>query len=362
MPWPILSLRARREQVRDDIDAHLPGASSRVPNSVLRVVGDVQASLAHDNDLHLDWLARMVMPDTAENEFVERWANIWLPAGRKAASYAVGQITVTGDAGAQVPTATELTARAFDADGREVSLGFYVTTGITLSGSSGVAWVEALNAGALSNLDEGAELSFVSALDGIDGQATVTGDGLAGGADQESDVDLIGRYIARIQEPPHGGAKHDYVAWALEVPGVTRAWAAQEMGVGTVTVRVMLDDVRAAAHGIPESEDIAVVAAHIAKLRPVTVAQNFVLGPTPQPLDIEITDLVGDTPEVRANIAVEVAAMLRARASPGHTVYASWIVEAITAATGEDHHDAAISNVIPLSAGHIVVPGTITYS
>lgn len=361
MPWPILSLRSRREQVRDDIDAHLPGASSRVPNSVLRVVGDVQASLTHDNDLHLDWLARMVMPDTAENEFVERWANIWLPAGRKAASYATGQITVTGDSGAAIPTGTELTARAFDADG-EVTLSYYVTSGITLAGSSGVVYVEALTPGALGNLDEGAELSFVSALDGIDGLAVVTGDGLAGGADQETDADLIGRYIARIQEPPHGGAEHDYIAWALEVPGVTRAWAAQEMGVGTVTVRVMLDNVRAAAHGIPEAEDLAVVAAHIAKVRPVTVAQNFVLGPTPQPLDIEITDLVGDTPEVRANIALEVAEMLRARARPGHTVYASWIVEAISAATGEDHHDASISNVVPLSAGHIVVPGTITYS
>jgi len=36
--------------------------------------------------------------------------------------------------------------------------------------------------------------------------------------------------------------------------------------------------------------------------------------------------------------------------------------EAISAATGEDHHTLSLSNVVPLSAGHLIVPGTITYA
>ncbi len=362
MAWPILSRRERRQQVRDDIAAHLPGADATVPNSVLAVLADAMASLTHDNDLHLDWLARMMMPDTAEGEFAERWGNIWLPDGRKAASFAVGQITVTGSSGASVPAGAELTATLVDATGAASTVTYTVTTGVTLAGASGVATISCATAGVIGNLDEGASLAFASALTGIDGAATVTAPGLAGGAEQESDTDFIARYVARIQEPPHGGARHDYVAWALEVPGVTRAWAAQEMGVGTVTVRMMLDDVRADAHGIPEAEDVALVAAYIDDVRPVTVGDCFVVAPTPQPLNLTITDLFGDSPEVRANIATELTEMLRARAVPGGIIYASWVVEAISAATGEDHHDVSVANVVPASAGHIIVPGTITYS
>ncbi len=122
MPWPLISLRDRRRQVRDDIAAHLPGADASVPNSVLRVIADAQAALAHDNDLHLDWVARMMMPDTAEGEFLERWANIWLPKGRKGATSAKGSAVITGEIGAAVPTGAELTATVLLADGTPESV------------------------------------------------------------------------------------------------------------------------------------------------------------------------------------------------------------------------------------------------
>ncbi len=362
MPWPLISLRGRRQQVRDDIAAHLPGADATVPNSNLRVMAEAMAAVGHDNDLHLDWVARMMMPDTAEGEFADRWANIILPQGRKAASPATGQITVTGDVGAAVATGAELTASAVDAFGNAQVLRYEVSAGLTLGSTSAVVNVVALTVGALGNLDEGAQLAFVEPPEGIDGSATVAAPGLAGGADQETDTELIGRYITRLQEPPHGGARHDYVAWALEVPGVTRAWAVQEMGIGTVTVRIMLDKVRAEDNGIPDTEDLDLVTAYIDALRPVTVADLYVVAPIAQPLDFTISLLANDTPEVRANIAREIRAMLEARSAPGQTIYASWIREAISAATGEDHHNTAVANVVATSAGHIVVPGTITYS
>lgn len=362
MAWPKLSLRTRRQQVRDFIAAHLPGADATVPNSRIRAMAEAQASLTHDNDLHLDWVARMMMPDTAEDEFVERWANIWLPQGRKGAAYARGQITITGSAGAVVPSGTELTAPAYNADGDPVTLQFEVTAGVTLATTSIVANVAALSPGVLANLDEGAELQFVDALDGIDGTATVAAPGLAGGAEQETDVALIARYIDRIQEPPHGGSAHDYVQWMLEVPGVTRAWAQRDMGVGTITCRFMMDDVRASYGGIPQTEDLALVAAYIDGVRPVTVADRYVVAPIAQPLNFTVGQLVGDTPETRANIATEIREMLRSRAAPGSRIYASWIREAVSAATGEDHHELTISDVVPSTNGHLIVPGTITYA
>lgn len=362
MTWPVISRRERRQQVRDDIAAHLPAADASVPNSVLAVLADAMASLTHDNDRHLDWLSRMMMPDTAEGEFVDRWASIWLDGGRKAASYAAGAITVTGTPGSIIPTGAELTATVIDTDGTASALTFRVPAGVTLSGAIATVEIYCTTPGAIGNIDAGGELAWAVALTGIDGTATIAAPGMAGGADQELDADLIARYVDRIQEPPHGGTAHDYVAWAMTVPGITRAWAAQEMGIGTVTVRVMLDTVRAAAYGVPDVEDLAAVASYLDTVRPVTVAQVYVEAPIAQALDITITDLIGDTPEIRANISTELAEMLRARAVPGGIIYASWIVEAISAATGEDHHDASVSNVVPTSAGHIIVPGVITYS
>jgi len=362
MPWPFISLRDRRGQVRDSFARHLPGADTTVPNSTTRAMAEAMAALTHDNDRHLDWVARMMMPDTAEGAFAERWGNIWLPDGRKPATGSAGAMTVTGSVGAVVPVGAILTASVYDAAGTSVAYEFEVVGGVTLATTSAVVAIESLNAGALANLDEGARLAFVDVPGGIDGTAMVASPGLAGGSDQETDAALIERYIARIQEPPHGGAAHDYVDWALEVPGVTRAWAAREMGVGTMTVRIMLDRVRASAGGFPQPEDRALVLAHIERLRPVTVAQVFVPSNIAQPVDLTIDDLVGDTPEARAAIRTELAAMLRARAAPGRMIYASWIREAVSAASGEDHHDLTATNQAPASAGHIITLGTVTFT
>jgi uncharacterized phage protein gp47/JayE len=356
MTWAIPSLRQRRQQVRDAIAATLPGADASVPNSVLRVVGDAQAALTHDNDLHLGWVARQMMPDTAEGAFLDRWASIWLPAGRKPAARARGLVTITGTAGASVATDLQLTATVYDATGAPRALTYRITEGRSLTGSSVVAPIEAIAPGAIGNLDEGARLAFTLPTAGIDGQATVAAPGLAGGADIETDRDLTARIIDRIQRPAHGGARTDYAQWVLEVPGVTRAWAVSE-SAGTVTVRIMLDGVR--PNGLPLQEDLDLVQAYLVSLRPVTVADVYVVAPIPQPVDIVISSLVGDTAQTRAAIYVELSAMFRARAAPGQIVYASWIREAISAATGEDHHDITIDNVVPTSLGHLPTLGSV---
>lgn len=360
--WTTPTLRQRREQVRDDINAHLPGADSRVPNSVLRITGDAIASQVSDLDAHLAYIARMMMPDTAEGDYADRWANIWLPNGRKSASFSAGQVTVTGDIGAAIPTGSTLSASFVDSDGNPITLVLAVTEGVTLAATSQDVKVESLVAGAFGNLDAGTGLTFDDGLAGIDAAALVASGGLVGGADIEPDAELVPRYIDVVQQPPHGGRANDYVQWAKEVAGVTRAWGAQEMGVGTYTVRFMLDTVRADADGIPTAGDITLVADYLAKVRPTTVAELFVEAPTAQPLNITVTGLSPDTPEVREAIDTELAAMLLARSAPGQTIYGSWISEAISLATGEDHHSGGFSDVTATTAGHIVTPGTVTYA
>jgi uncharacterized phage protein gp47/JayE len=187
-----------------------------------------------------------------------------------------------------------------------------------------------MSAGVVGNFVAGVQLRFETVPVGIEGAAVVDAPGFAGGADIETDDAVIARYLSIIQEPPHGGNRNDYLQWALEVPGVTRAWAAQEMGIGTVTVRVMLDQVRAAFGGFPQPADLAAVATYLDALRPVTVADLFVVAPIAQPMNLTIADLAGDTPEIRTAIRAEIQGMLRQRAGPGAMVYASWVIEAVS--------------------------------
>ncbi len=366
MPWPSITLRERRKQVRDDIAAHLPGADASLPNSPLRVIGDAQASLTHDNDKHLDWIAHNALPDRAEGGWLERWGSLFLPDGRKPATFALGSIIVTGAIGAAVETGALLTATVVDpATGGRMAVTVATTQSVTLATTSAAVAVEATIPGSVGNLADGLPLAFVDVPAGIDGQAVVASGGLAYGDDAEPEESYRARIIDVIQEPPHGGNAHDYEQWLEKLPGIEpgRAWCApQEMGIGTVTLRFMLDTLRASGGGFPLPEDLALVKAAIDKVRPCTVAQIFVVAPIAQPLNLTIGDLVGDTPEVRANIRLELLAMLRARAKPGGMIFASWIREAVSAATGEDHHDLTVANVAPLSFGHIVTLGTITYA
>ena len=191
-----------------------------------------------------------------------------------------------------------------------------------------------------------------------------------GGADIESDDSLRLRLLLRIQAPAHGGNASDYRQWALEVPGVTRVWVApQELGIGTVMLRFMMDEAQAAHDGFPQGDgaptysgDIKTVFDHIEALRPVT-AELFVAAPVPAPLDITVSGLQPDTPEVRAAIEAELRDMLFRRGTPGATIYRSWIWEAISIAAGEDRHSVAVpASDTSHSAGTLPILGTVTYA
>lgn len=356
MPWNTPTLAEVRRLARDLTVAYLPGADANVPNSVLRVTSDTNAALAHENLLYLDWEALQLMIDTAEAEWLDRWAQIWL-GGRKAATYAGGTIIVTGIEGTVVPVATRMQAS---------SGAIYETLEqVTLLSTPATISVRSVTEGAISNLESGSPLALIDAVSGVDGTATV---GLLnGGADIEGDELLRARLLERIRKPPMGGADYDYVAWTKEVPGVTRAWAAPlEMGVGTVTVRFMMDDLRAdddtSVDGFPLPEDVAIVASYLDTKRPVAVKDFFVEAPIPQPIDLTISGLTNDTSAVRGAIRQSLLDMLDDRAVPGQKIFRSWVDEAISQAVGEESHELTFTSTNMTSAGHLAVLGTITYA
>ena len=181
---------------------------------------------------------------------------------------------------------------------------------------------------------------------------------MTGGAEQEADEALRARLLDRIRQPPQGGAKTDYAAWALEVAGVTRAWVYPgQLGLGTVTVMFVIDGRPGI---IPTAEEVAAVAAHIDPLRPVTAAVT-VVAPVAVPLTLRLRTTPASA-DVRAAIQAEIDDLLRREAEPGGTILISHLHEAISIAAGEIDHEIVIpgGNVV-MPTGSIAVSAPITF-
>lgn len=359
MPWSTPLLSEVRSLVRDNIHAALPGSDAAAPNSVLRVMSDVQGALCHLTLQYIDWLSLQLLPDTAEQEWLDRHGQIWLvnadgTLGRKQATLASGTVTFTGLPLAVVPTATILLGSN--------NVSYETLDQITLDPNAPTPVpVRAIDPGTQGNLDPGSIMSMQAPPPGIDNTVTVVT--MDGGVDQETDDQLRARILKRIREPPMGGDKTDYEQWALAVPGVTRAWCfPNEMGIGTVTVRFMMDDLRASNGGFPTQVDIDAVTAYIDQMRPVTVKDRWILGPIPQMVDVHIGNLNLDSDATRGAIEQSILNMLFQQAAPGQTIYAAWKSYAIMNAPGVISFDLLDNDddIMP-SNGYMAVLGNIFY-
>lgn len=349
MPFARPTLTELVERARDDFDARVPGADSRLRRSVLDVLARVHAGALNGLYGLIDFMWRQIFPDTAEAEQLARWSAIW-GVTRKAATPATGTVALTGTNGAVVPIGSPLVR----ADGFD----YLTTEAATIAGGVASVAIEAVVAGAASNAIIGQKLVFSSPIAGVNAQATVEAGGLIGGAAEEGDELLRGRLLARIQKPPHGGNKSDYEAWALEFPEVTRAWVyPSELGIGTVTVRFVMDG---RVDIIPEAGDVAAVEDYIDERRPVT-AQLYVFAPVAQPVDF-VVRAVPPSAEVQAAIEEELKDLLRREAEPGGDILISHIREAISLAAGEFDHEviAPLAN-LHFAPGQLPTFGSVTF-
>jgi uncharacterized phage protein gp47/JayE len=357
MPWTTPTLKATRRLTRDYVLSQL-GAKAMIPNSVLRIMSDAKSGLAHLAFLYLDWLSKQLMPDTAETEWLDRHGTIWLvnadgSKGRKSATYANGLVQFGGTDNIIIPVGTLLTG----AQGVQYQT---VTEAVIASGGFGTSQAVALTAGVVGNLPDGTSIAPIAPIAGV-GEITLLGD-MTGGVDQETDDQLRERVLFRIQNPPMGGSQADYVRWAMAVPGVTRAWAACEIGPGTMTVRFLMDDLYPDNHGLPTQGDIDDVSDYIDSKRPVTVKDTFVMAPILYFYDITIRNLTNDDPTVRGRIEASLAEMEFRRSKPGQTWYRSWVDEAISQAVGEETHELDYETTEMPAPAYMPVLGTVYYA
>lgn len=214
MAWERPTLETIYERITNGIESRLTGGVALLRRAVLRVLAKVFAGEIHLNYGYGVYLSKQLLPDQAEVEWLDRHAYIW-GVVRKGGAFAFGVVRFTGTNGVVIPAGTLIQT----GDGVEYSTD---VEGIIAGGLVDVN-VSATEAGEAGNYSGADPLQLISPITGID--APIVRQGLiAGGVDPETDDELRVRVVQRIQEPPMGGARHDYVRWALEVDGVAKAW------------------------------------------------------------------------------------------------------------------------------------------
>lgn len=376
MPFSRPTLTDLRTQAAQDVAAALPGADPLLRFSNLSILSNVQAAMAYLHYGYLDWIAQQAVPFTATDEYLEGWGAL-KGVFRLPATQASGAVTFTATNGTTLPASTQLVR----GDGKTFTTSAAVTaTGGTVTVSATADADPTGLTGAWGNTSIGSVMTVGQSIAGINSSGSVS-TAFTGGADLESNDSLRSRILLAYQNPPHGGDASDYVTWARDVPGVTRAWCVPNgNGPGTVLVYVMFDDAESAHGGFPQGSngvaaaelrdttatgDQLAVANYIFPLQPVT-ALVYVLSPLSHVVDFTISGVATASSDTKNAIAAAITGVFRQSSTltaVSSTVNLSDIESAIAAvpATSGFLITSPAGNIAS-AAGFLPMLGTITYT
>lgn len=344
----------------------MPFDTPTLPTLISRAVSDVASDSLRKSDAqvlaraiagtafglygYMDWIAAQILPDSADEETLERLALLRLEHPRIAAVAATGSASFTAVAGAVLDADLVLQ----DDTGRQ----YRVAASVATVAGANTAILQAVDAGTLGDADAGLQLTLVQPVAGVGDTFTVLDPGMTGGSDIESVEALRARVERSFQVIPHGGDADDYVTWALECAGVTRAWTVRNyLGPGTVGVFFVRDG---DADIIPDANEIAVVQGYLDSKRPVT-AEVYVLAPVLKAVDYVIA-VTPDTPAVRAAVTTELADLHLREGGLGVGLLLSHIREAVSGAQGEtDNTVVSPSADVTAASNELLVKGGITW-
>ena len=350
MPYSRPSLSTIINRIKNDLESRLTTGAAVLRRAFIKVLSIVVGGAIHSLYGLIDFITKQLFVDTAELPYLIRHGSIF-NVNQKQATFSVGPVIFTGINGTIIPALTQVQ--------RSDGVVFQTDDEVTIAAGEAIASVTCLTAGEDGNTDEDTILSLSSPIVGADNQATVGVGGLVDGTDVEDQELYRARVVARMQAPPLGGAESDYKAWALEVPGVTRAWVYPlYLGPGTVGITFVVDG---EVDIIPTPTKVTEVQAYIDARRPVT-AEAIVFAPIETQLDFDIS-LTPDTTPVRAAVQAELEDMLMRDAEPAGTIFISRINEAISIAAGEEDHTLNDpTGDVTAGAGELFTMGTITWS
>lgn len=313
------------------------------------VYARVQAAAVHTLYGYIDYLARNMLPDQADPDWLARHGNL-KRCPRKPAVAASGFVRWENVSdNLEIPAGTVIQ--------RDDQVTFTTTENAKTVGGTLRAPVRADEAGHSGNTDDGIAMRLLTPIGGV--SSTGYADTIAGGEDIEALETWRGRIMERWFYTPQGGADHDYVRWAKEVPGISRAWTYRNWsGAGTVGVMVATND---ATHPAPPVETITAAREHILPLAPVAGAGLFLFAAAEKVIPMTIA-LAKDTPEIRSAVIAELNSLLLRDGNPDSDLHPSRISEAISIAAGEYAHRLDVPSSIIHLGRELPVLGQVIWS
>lgn len=347
MPYEIPSLAALVQGATTDLNRQ--GVDEFLRHSDSAVLARVMAAGIFGLYGHQAWMAKQILPDTSDEDILERWAAL-KGVARTQSTFASGFVSVKGRSGTPVPKGFEWQDRS----GKKV----FATEDVVLVSDGAKVPARAVDAGVAGNMPGGLQLAAISPLAGLVESAEIDAAGFSGGADIEAVEAWRRRVVRSFRIQPHGGNADDYETWALECPGVTRAWCIPTWtGPGTVAVFFVRDGRESI---LPTAGEIQEVKDHIDSVRPVT-AELYCAGPELLPVQYKLA-VRPDTVATRASVEKALRQLHDDSSDLGVRMYRSHMTAAISGAPGENDHELfePVGDVVPLR-GQLPVFGGITW-
>ncbi|WP_314916565.1 baseplate J/gp47 family protein [Pseudomonas helleri] len=346
MQYEIPTLPALIKRTEADFERNAPDALRR---SDAKVGARALSGAVYELYGFQNWIARQSNPATCDEAMLLVWAEWRLSDGRKPAVSATGPALVEGASGALVDAGQLYQAK----DGRR----YVVVEAATLVGGKASLKVRAEDVGVMGNI-EGGTLEAVTPVLGVSSTALIGPDGIVGGAEQESIESLRARVQAAFKNPSKVGNAADFVEWALEVPGVTRAWALPRwMGPGTFGVAFVRDG---DPDLIPTVAQVAEVQAYLDIKRPVT-AEVYAVAPQARPLNFNLR-VTPDSTALRAAVEQSLRVLIDDEGGPGATLLVTHVHAAISNTPGEaDHALIEPAGDLVIGANEVAVPGVFSW-
>lgn len=359
MPFNQKTLAQLIAQSQSDIESRLPASYARVQEKTLNAVAYAQGGIASGLQSQIAWYSRQVIPSESDPEKLAEWCQAF-NVPRKLATTAYGPLMVT------VTDAVTIEAgqRWQRPDGMTVE----VMAPVTTTGPAAFdVMVKALESGQNSNTPAYIQFTIVSPQAGVQSTAKTDSTGLTGGADIETLERWQSRLIFRLQYPPAGGTMADYERWAMECPGVTRAWAYKWWEYYDVGVTFVMDDNESI---IPTPGDVLRVANYIAGHRdPVTNAwtgaplgpEVFTFAPIPRPVPIKAS-LTPNNAATQAAAAAAIKLFFTDNLIPESTLFYSKLAAAISDTAGITNSTLLSPSAdVQCNAGELLIPGAMEW-
>ncbi len=339
-----------------NINARVTGAAAALRRSFLNAFAKIWAGGLDGAYGALEVVADNAFPDTMDLDHLTRFASLW-GVTPKQATAAMGACTSTANCtvATDIPIGTVL---------QRADQTSYVTTADveTVIGQPAVLAIQCEETGAAGTCDAGVVLTLVSPIAGVPSTFAVEAE--MDGNDAETAPELLARVELEIQDPPTGGGPGDYEKWALEMPGVTRAWEYPLMnGLGTVGLTFVFDD---REDILPLDADVAAMQAHLDSLAPITVGENpgaliaFACVAQPVAFTIHLTPSNADT-KAAATAALQVWMAQNSAPGPINLLKAQYD-QAIQGAAGVTDHAVSVpAGNVAVAAGHFPTLGVVTF-